>query len=159
MAASWVESANYHVTLRVLGDIDPLMTVELRALAARAGAECAPFSLSLQTMGAFPTLERARVLWIGGETPAAFRGLATAIERDLGKLGFPAEPKPPVAHVTIARLKGLPDRRLGEILERMGAVPAREFQPTSVVLMQSELGPQGARYTPLFSVPIAHADA
>ena len=38
MAATWVEPANYHVTLRFLGDIDPELTVELRDLAVRAAA-------------------------------------------------------------------------------------------------------------------------
>ena len=59
-----------------------------------------------------------------------------------------------MSHVTIARLKGVPDRRLAEIVERVGRVAVREVQPRAVVLMQSELDPRGARYTPLFSVRI-----
>lgn len=157
MAATWVARANYHVTLRFLGDIDPLVTVDLKALAARAAAECAPFSLALRTMGAFPSVERARVVWVGGETPDAFRDLTEAIERGLSSLGFPPEPKPAVAHVTIARLKGAPDRRLAQTVGRLGAIATREYRPEAVILMQSELGSSGARYSPLFSVPLPHA--
>lgn len=156
MAAAWVEPANYHVTLRFLGDIDPALTVKLRDLTARAAALTPPFSLSLQDVGGFPTLERARVLWVGGETPAAFRSLAETLEHGLRELGFAAEPKPAVSHVTIARLKGAPDQRLAEIVQRVGPVAAREVHPEAIVLMQSELGPRGARYTPLFSVGVPH---
>ncbi len=159
MAATWVEPANYHVTLRFLGDIDPELTVELRDLAVRAAALTAPLSLSLRDVGGFPTLERARVLWVGGETPAAFHSLAETLEYGLRELGFPAEAKPAVSHVTIARLKGMPDRRLAEIVERVGRVAVREVQPRAVVLMQSELDPRGARYTPVFSVGIPNGQS
>lgn len=159
MAATWVEPANYHVTLRFLGDIDPALTIELQELAAHAIALTAPFSLSLRDVGGFPTLERARVLWVGGEAPAAFRGLAETLEHGLRELGFPAEPKPAVSHVTIARVKGAPDRRLAEIVARVGSVATRAVQPKDVVLMQSELGPRGARYTRLFSVGIPHGQS
>jgi 2'-5' RNA ligase len=154
MAASWVESANYHITLRFLGDIDPRSTVELKEIAEQAAGACSPFSLSLRSIGAFPALDRARVLWIGGETPAGFCGLAESLERGVVGLGFPAEPKPAVAHVTIARLKGAPDPRLGEVVARIGELANSDCAPGAIVLMESELGPHGARYTPLFSVPI-----
>ena len=154
MAASWVESSNYHVTLRFLGEIDPPLTVELKNLAVRIAQRCAPFSLGLRSIGAFPSLDRARVLWVGGETPAEFRGIAEFLELGLAGLGFPAEPKPAVAHVTIARLKGAPDLRLGEVVGKIGALATRDCAPGAIVLMQSELTPRGAQYTPLFSVPI-----
>ncbi len=154
MAASWVDPSNYHVTLRFLGEIDPALTVELKSLAAQAAAECAPFSLGLRSIGAFPSLDRARVLWVGGETPDGFLGMAQALELGLTGLGFPAEPKSAVAHVTIARLKGPPDERLGEVVARIGALATCDCAPGTIVLMQSELTPRGAQYTPLFSVPI-----
>jgi RNA 2',3'-cyclic 3'-phosphodiesterase len=154
MAASWVDRENYHVTLRFLGDTDPLATVELQGLAQRVAKECSPFQLNLRSIGAFPSLDRARVLWIGGETPAGFKALAEALEQGLVGLGFPREPKPAVAHVTLARLKGAPDPRLAKIVETIGTLTTRETVPTAIALMESELSPRGARYTPLFSAPI-----
>jgi RNA 2',3'-cyclic 3'-phosphodiesterase len=155
MAASWVDSANYHVTLRFLGDIDPQSTVDLKDLATRAARDCPPFALRLRSIGAFPTLDRARVLWVGGETSDGFRRLAEFLERGLIELGFPGEPKPAVAHVTIARLKGAADPRLGSLVASLGTLPTRECVPRAIVLMESELSPRGPQYTPLFSVPIA----
>ncbi len=154
MSASWVEPDNYHITLRFLGEIDPLSTVELKTIAAQAAASCGAFSLALREIGAFPSLERARVLWAGGETPESFLSLVDSLNRGLTVLGFPEEPKPAVAHVTIARLKGAPDRRLADVVAAIGTLPSRECAPDRMALMQSELTPRGARYTPLFSVPL-----
>ncbi len=154
MSASWVEPENYHVTLRFLGEIDPLATADLRGVAARAAEECGRFSLALRDIGAFPSLDRARVLWVGGETPQGFMTLIRSLNRDLSLLGFPEEPKPAVAHTTIARLKGAPDPRLRQVVVGIGGLPPRECSPDRILLMQSELTPRGAQYTPLFSAPI-----
>jgi 2'-5' RNA ligase len=154
MSASWVEPENYHITLRFLGEIDPLATVKLKSIALKAAEECGAFSLTLREIGAFPSLDRARVLWAGGETPQGFLSLVDSLNQGLSLLEFPEEPKPAMAHATIARLKGAPDRRLSELIAGIGTLSPREFAPDRIVLMQSELTPRGARYTPLFSVPI-----
>jgi 2'-5' RNA ligase len=159
MAASWVEMSNYHVTLRFLGEIEPQLTVELRNLAARVAESCTPFSLGLRSIGAFPSLDRARVLWVGGETPSGLRGIAEGLELGLAGLGFPAERKPAVAHVTIARLKGAADPRLEEVVAKVGALATRDCTPGAIILMQSELTPRGAQYAPVFSVPIPRQKA
>jgi 2'-5' RNA ligase len=154
MSASWVEPDNYHITLRFLGDIDPSSTVRLKGFAADAAGECGAFSIAFREIGAFPSVDRARVLWIGGRAPEGFRALVESLNRVLADLGFPDEPKPAVAHATIARLKGAPDRELGRMIEAIGALALRDCTPDHLLLMQSELTPRGARYTPLFSMRI-----
>jgi 2'-5' RNA ligase len=154
MSASWVEPDNYHITLRFLGDIDPSSTVRLKSLAAEAAGECGAFSIALREIGAFPSIDRARVLWVGGQAPEGFRVLVESLNKSLADLGFPDEPKPAAAHATIARLKGAPDRGLVRMVEAMGGLALRDSTPDHVLLMQSELTPRGARYTPLFSVQI-----
>jgi len=154
MAASWVDPENYHVTLRFLGETNPHAIADLEQLASRVAASCLPFTLRLHSIGAFPSLDRARVLWVGGETPEEFQTLASTLERGVVELGFPAEPKPAVAHVTVARLKGAPDPRLANLVTAMGSLSTRDCDPYSIALMESELTPKGARYAPLFSVPI-----
>lgn len=158
MSASWVEPANYHVTLRFLGEIEPALTVDLERLASQVASSAPAFSLQVDSLGAFPSLERARVLWAGGETPDAFSRLVEALERGLADLGFPREPKPPLAHVTIARLKGAADPRLARVVAAIGRLEVEPCDPRSIVLMQSDLGPRGAQYTPLFTVPLGRRD-
>ena len=147
--ARWVRTENYHVTLRFLGEIDPLLTVDLEQAARRICAKRAPFGLPLDRIGAFPSIERARVLWVGGDAPE-FLGLTSSLHRELDRLGFPAERKSDLAHVTLARIKDRPDRRLAEALFENTADAGLAVVADRIALMQSELTPSGAVYTPLF---------
>jgi len=151
MRAGWVHAANYHVTLRFLGEIDPLLTVDLERIARRVAGALEPFILRLDRLGCFPSTERARVLWIGGESPPVFRGLAASLNHELGTLDFPPERKPAAAHVTLARIKGRPDPSLRRILHENGPGADLEVRADRIVLMESTLAPNGAVYAPLFT--------
>ena len=158
MRASWVRPENYHLTVRFLGEIEPMLTVDLERVSRRITTSIAPFALSLDRFGGFPSIERPRVLWFGGETPSLFRGLATSLSHDLGELGFPPEDREPDAHVTIARIKGRPDPATPGVIARLGPVAPLPVHVDRLVLMQSELTPAGAIYTPLFSTPLGGGD-
>ena len=59
--ASWVPVDNFHITVQFLGEIDPMLTVELqRRLNERIGRH-APFDLTLDRISAFPSADRPRV--------------------------------------------------------------------------------------------------
>jgi 2'-5' RNA ligase len=150
VAATWVAAENYHVTLRFLGEIDPMDTVPLERLTERISERIDPFLLSLNRLGAFPSAERARVLWVGGESPEAFVHLARDLNGGLAELGFDVERKPAVAHVTIARLKSLPPVGLATLLADKGRIARQQVTAERIVLMESRLGPRGATYLPLF---------
>jgi len=157
MRASWVRAQNYHVTLRFLGEIDPLLTVELERIGRRAAERIEPFPLSLDRLGAFPSPESARVLWIGGDAPPAFHGLASSLRHELGRLGFPAERDAAVAHVTLARIKGRPDPDLPRLLDECRPARGLPVSADRLILMESVLMPDGPAYTPLFAVRLAGA--
>ncbi len=151
MRAGWVRAENYHVTLRFLGEIDPLLTVELERISRRVARSLGPFALTLDRLGGFPSADRARVLWIGGEAPPVFHGLASSLHHELQKLGFPPERKPTVAHVTLARIKGRPDAELPRALRESDPAPGLEVLVDRIALMESVLTPAGAIYSPLFT--------
>lgn len=147
--ASWVAQANYHVTLRFLGDIDPAATVALREAALEMARTLKPFELTLDRAGAFPSVDRARVVWMGGETPEAFRTLVDGLNARIEALGYVRERRTPLAHVTLARIK---DRPVPMAFPSM--VPTVLVPVNRIVLMESRLTSQGAIYTPLFRVSI-----
>lgn len=153
MRASWVRSENYHVTVRFLGEIDPPFTGELEAAARRITRTLEPFDLSLEQVGCFPSVERARVLWIGGDAPPAYRGLASSLRYELSRLDVPPDRKPVVAHVTLARIKGRPDPSLAEVVRRCDVPDDLATRADRLTLMESVLTPTGAVYTPLFTTP------
>ena len=150
--ASWVRPENYHVTLRFLGEIEPELTIDLERLAQRVAGRRAPFALPLDRLGAFPSADRARVLWIGGDASPEFLGLASSLQHELAELGFPRERPPLVAHVTLARLKGRADAAVPSALGTTETPTGLATRADRLVLMQSELTPTGAVYKPLFTV-------
>lgn len=150
----WVEPSLLHVTLKFLGEVDPGRTPALRAIVHQLVAPCAPFALTLDRLGAFPHLDRARVIWAGTrQTPAPLAGMAAALEEALGELGFAKEQKPFTAHVTLGRVReeqahGL--RALGERLRAVALAP-QTVNVEGITLMESVLRPQGPAYTPVFT--------
>jgi len=149
--ASWVLPENYHVTLRFLGQIEPELTIDLERIAHCVTERLTSFAVPLDRLGAFPSADRARVLWIGGDAPPQFLGLASSLQHELAGLDFPRERRPTIAHVTLARLKGRADAAVPRALATAEAPDGLTTRADRLVLMQSELTPTGAVYTPLFT--------
>lgn len=151
----WVEPALLHVTLKFLGEIDAGRIPALQAIVRQVVAPCAPFALTLDRVGAFPHLDRARVIWAGaGHTPAPLASMAAAFEEALCEVGFAKEQKPFTAHVTLGRVReeqASSLRALGERL-RAAALAPMAVKVEGITLMQSVLRPQGPTYTPVFTV-------
>jgi len=150
----WVDSGNLHLTLKFLGN---MQEGKLRAVAMAmekvAGATVSP-RLYLGPVGAFPTINRPRVLWVGlGGEVEALRELSTALNQSLARLGFPRETRPFSAHVTIGRVR---ENAAPSVLRQLGTalgavfVPPIGFDGDEMVLYQSILGPGGPLYSSLF---------
>ena len=110
LRATWVPTANLHLTLKFLGEI-PEENASAILLALRRGLQSAsplgsidPFEIRAGGFGAFPSLETARVLWFGVDGGAMLGKLAERIEQALFELGFPREARPLSPHVTIGRV-------------------------------------------------------
>jgi RNA 2',3'-cyclic 3'-phosphodiesterase len=159
-AVAWVPPPNLHLTLRFLGNqtADRLREVE-RALEEIA-ATGSPFSMTLGGLGAFPGLDRPRILWVGvSEGGPAARALQLALEVALETRGFGRAARPWHPHLTIGRV--FDDRRwrreAGPALREAVAGPARDFglvPVRAISLMRSDLSPRGARYSELASLPL-----
>jgi len=154
-SASWVRPENYHITVRFLGDIEPMMTIELESLCRDFVESFTPFDVAIDRAGAFPNVDRARVLWIGGPDCEPFSLLTATLNGRLEVLGFPRDRRAATPHVTIARVKGKADPRLPGEIAALNPLPGWSVPIDCVVLMESRLLPGGAVYTPLFSVQLA----
>jgi len=157
--ASWVQSENLHVTVRFLGEIDPMLTVRLEQLCRPIARQTATFDLAIDRLGAFPSPQRARVLWAGGEAPSEFAALVSSINKGLAQLGFPEERRKPVAHVTLARVKGRADPSIERAIRTLNNRPEWTLRVNRLVLMESHLSSHGAFYNPLFTVALGDGDA
>lgn|SRR5215468_6086499 len=157
-AVAWVPVANLHVTLKFLGELDADRLEEVGRALAEAAAEAPAFSLALHGVGAYPGLERPRILWVGASDGAlAARHVQARVEAALGRRGFPPETRPWHPHLTIGRVFDERHwrREAGPPLRQALAEGARrDFGTLSVdrvALMRSDLSARGARYTELGS--------
>lgn len=105
----WVRLDGLHLTLRFLGPtLDERIGAVLAAVRA-AASEAPPFEVAIGGAGTFPSGPRPRALWLGLRSGASdLEGLALLVDRALGAVGWPPEPKPFRAHLTLARADGVP---------------------------------------------------
>ncbi len=159
--ASWVRPENFHVTVRFLGEIDPMLTIDLEQSCNAVTRDITPFNLPIDRVGAFPAPSRPRVLWVGGEAPSSFRDLLSSLDRELTALGFPSGRPETIAHITLARIKGRTDPEIAQTIRSLADLPDWILRADRLVLMESRLTAQGAIYSPLFTLPLGgrRADA
>ncbi len=149
---SWVTKRNFHVTIRFLGEINPMLTIDLERMARRIVAEIPPFDIEIDRLGAFPHPARARVIWAGGKASAGFTELVSKVNEGLSELGFPKDRTDPIAHITLGRVKGRPDPALPRILTELDDAVNYPLHVNRLILMESTLTPRGAVYNPLFTL-------
>lgn len=148
-----------HLTLAFIGWVQDPVADAARAAVAEAAAGIHAFRARLGTAGAFPSERRPRVVWVGlGEGADAVRAAAGGVRAALSARAVPFDDAPPVAHVTIARVRGTatPDERrsVATAVVSLGHVPQLAFDVTDLHLMRSVLSPRGPTYTGVASAPL-----
>lgn len=150
----WVRGENLHLTLKFLGE-EPHTKVEKMRASLQDGIpelKLKPFSLSLRGIGVFPDWDRPRIIWVGveGDGLGSLEILRDFVEKTARKQGFRKESKPFSPHITLGRAKS---DRIEPILKEKLRKSERElfgsFLVREVILMRSQLFPEGPIYTPL----------
>lgn len=149
-----IPAADWHVTLAFFAKVDDDDVDRLRLSLAMAGGRVVPFDFELSGLGAFPIARRARVVWVGvGHGGDRLAELATAIEAETAKRGFPGEDREFSAHMTVARL-GEPADVSGFVGEVGAAVSSPPVEVREVVLFESRTHRSGATYDVVDTFPL-----
>jgi RNA 2',3'-cyclic 3'-phosphodiesterase len=161
-AVAWVPPPNLHLTLQFLGEQPEERLREAESALEEAVAGVPPFEIALHGLGAFPGLERPRILWVGVAGGAVeARGLQARVASALAARGFPPDDRPWHPHLTIGRV--FDERRwrrdgrpvLAEQIRRLGSTAFGSVPVGGIALMRSDLHPSGARYSELRGFPLA----
>ena len=144
--AKWVPPANYHLTLRFIGEIESWQAQE--ADHALAAIRARSFEISVRGLGTFEKAGRIQALWAGVERSDALSHLQNKIETALQRIGIPPERKRFAPHITLARTdKASPDKLMAFVqmhnLFRAPPIPVEHF-----TLFSSQLGKENSVYTP-----------
>lgn len=151
-AVKWVEPENLHWTLQFLGDLRDDEIAEVCQRVGRVVARVEPFTVSAVGVGAFPKLENPHTLWLGAdEGESEFIGLHRDIETSLETLGFRAERRRFVPHLTLGRVGSRRNDQssLVQLLRELQDFDVGQMVVEEVTIYASRLARSGAMYTPL----------
>jgi 2'-5' RNA ligase len=141
-----VESYNLHVTLKFLGDISEDMLDKIKKCIDDSTAGVEKFTMTINSIQAFPSVTRAKVIW-GGIDEGAYevKNIFKELEGRLSAVGFQKEERDYAAHITLARTKDGKDISFARHLRF-----EIKSEASSVVLYRSVLTSKGPVYTVLY---------
>lgn len=152
--ASWARDSTLHMTIKFLGDVEEAAMSDVVSAVQAAAARVPCFAFTSCSIGAFPSARRPRVLWIGVEADGELLELASGVEAELARAGFPKERRPFRPHVTFGRIRdttqeGAASRALSELTAPVERVVVREVR-----VMRSTLGRGGAVHEIVAAAPL-----
>ena len=145
----WVDISNAHITVKFFGDTAEERIGRLAQALQDVTSEFRSFSVSVCGIGAFPSLDRPRVVWAGvREGRDELCRLAHAVHVATSEAGFAPEAGQPFSpHVTLGRFRG---REPGAAVPRVLKDSATRCRGTlgvnQVTLYSSTLRPTGPVY-------------
>jgi 2'-5' RNA ligase len=150
----WVRVEGMHVTLKFLGAVEAPRLERVHAAVESALRAQPALHVQARGVGAFPSLRRPRILWVGLHGDGLVELTARTAEV-VTPLGFAPEPRAFTPHVTLARVNSL--RRWPALEAQLLAHLEDDFGASdidAVTIFRSTLQPTGAVYTPLWTIPL-----
>lgn len=155
----WVGPKGIHLTLKFLGNIATDQVPRIIEAITSASQGLSPLKLQIGGLGAFPNLQRPRVIWVAvtGEVERLI-ALQRDIDQALIPLGFAIEKRPFSPHLTLGRLRerASPGERnsIGKLVMATESEGGPSMEVTQISLMRSTLTPSGAIYNRLASIEL-----
>lgn len=100
-----VDPGQIHITLKFLGETPESRVPAIVEAMNGAAQGIEPFMISLKGVGAFPSKNRMRVIWVGMNDTLPMGTIATRLDESLAEQGFERERRPFAPHLTVARAK------------------------------------------------------
>jgi len=149
-----VSPDNLHLTLKFLGDTPAEQVEEITGILTESAAGVAALEFDLVGVGAFPRPQRPGVVWAGVERGEPLVTIAERLAKRLKKLGYRKERRPFSPHLTLARVRQKPPQLLFDLFDKQSATPFGSIPVSEITFFQSELRPEGSKYTVLASVEL-----
>ena len=147
-----VAPENIHLTLRFLGEIETTLMEKIIDILRIIKFQ--PFEIRLKGTGAFPSIRKINVIWIGLERgQEELTRISRYLESQLRNLGFPQDKKGFSPHITIARLRsGRNKDAIANLLYESKEKSYGSMINHVIRLKKSILTPQGPIYSTIYEV-------
>lgn len=153
----WTKEANLHLTLVFLGEIDIAKTQKIYQIAKEIVSDIKPFKLKLKSLGVFPEIRKAKIIWVDVLDDAILKNLNQALYRKLTTQGFVLDKREFTPHITIGRIKERTPYLKSALITLLNKHKETEFGSflvESLELMESQLNEEGPEYRVLESIEL-----
>jgi 2'-5' RNA ligase len=144
----WLSPESLHITLKFLGEVAQSRVPSIESALTHALAGYPSFDVEVGGFGAFPSLTRPSIFWVGVSATDELVRVQTRVDDAMTKDGFEPDARAYRPHITVGRA-----RKDGRVRDRatMDRIVTEfdyktVFRAGSVDLMRSRLGSRGARY-------------
>jgi len=159
MPVRWVPTENIHLTLRFLGNVSVANLEMLENILLSEASHHNWFEISVGELSAFPSTRRPRVILVRVQAPQELELLQHGLEEAIRRLGYAPEERAFTPHLTLGRVSRNANsaevQRIGQALDsaKVGFIGAMHVK--SINLYRSDLHPDGAVYTCLFTAKLS----
>ncbi len=151
--ARWLEPADFHITLRFIGDISNRVACDIDSLLAEVNRHPVPVTLSgLESFGG----DKPHSIYAKVEPSRQLTELQAEIDRLVRACGVEFDRRRFQPHVTLARLKGASSPDVADYLALRGYFPPQRFTLERFVLFSSRASIGGGPYRIETSYPLQY---
>ena len=154
--ARWVDPANYHITLRFIGDIDEGTARDLTLILSECRAR-EPIEIVLDELASFGG-SRPRAVLARVESKPELMRLQAEQEQLVRRAGLQPETRKFTPHVTLARLRGASSHDVAGYIAERGHFPRLTFTAERFVLYSARESTGGGPYLAEAVYPFASAE-
>jgi RNA 2',3'-cyclic 3'-phosphodiesterase len=152
--ARWIDPADFHITLRFIGDVGVQMANDIDSLLADVSRS--PISVRLSGLGCFGG-DKPSSIYAQVEPSRALSELQAEVERLIRACGTGLDRRKFQPHVTLARLKHVSPLDVAQYLSERGYFPPQSFTVSRFVLFSSRAGVGGGPYMVETTYPLRKA--
>lgn len=108
----WVKPEIIHVTLKFFGETEERKIPDISKVLKEVASRHPRFDAELVNVGIFGSSYNPRVIWFGMQKAEPLKALANDVLKSVEAIGWERDRQNFVPHLTIARIKYVPDKRL-----------------------------------------------
>ena len=154
----WVNATSMHMTLVFIGNVETQRIPAICQAINGATDSIYPFRVWFNEIGAFPNINKPRVIWLGMQhVPSELISLHAKIIEELRSVNFLIETRPRFTpHITVGRIikrahRDIYGANIGQVLENYELSDGIPAGIDKVRLFRSDIGKASVVYSPIYT--------